>query len=229
LRRPVDEAGLAVVWAPSTRRTSPEVEAIIDLAWRNTQARPGVKLFDGGVCRFESCVPAGSGLVLSVSQTSYRIVVGTNFCNPQLASTHGPEFLANPLGVSAALRSRDGRLVLGRRNHSVAYYPDMLHPFAGSVEVRPRINLFDDVRRELDEEIGLGPQDISSIRFVGIAQDLTLLHPEAIFVVDSTCDAREILARVRNDEHSHARVIDAGGDLREITPIGLAAIDACRG
>lgn len=228
-RRHADESEVVVVRVDSTLKTTPDVQELIEKTWLATLARPGVKLFDGPVCRFEFSRDDGHRLVIALSQTSYRMVVGTNFCNPHLARTHGPEFLANPLGVSAALRSRDGLLVLGRRNHSVAYYPGLLHPFAGSVEVRHHINLFDDVRRELNEEIGFAPGDIASIRFAGIAEDRALLHPEAIFVVDSTRDAREILARVREEEHSEAQIVDVRGRVDAITPIGLACIDACRG
>jgi 8-oxo-dGTP pyrophosphatase MutT (NUDIX family) len=226
LRCRIDEPALETVWVPSTRLTSPDADALIEEAWQATLARPGVKLFDGPVGRFESAELRDGRVRIALSHTSYRIVVGTNFCNPDLVRTLGPSYLANPLGVSAALRSRDGRMVMGRRNQSVAYYPGLLHPFAGSVEVRPVVNLFDDIRRELREEIGFGPSDIASMRFVGIAQDRMLVHPEAIFVVDSTRAADEIIARVHDEEHAGAEAIDPNRVPPDTTPIARAAIEA---
>ena len=50
---------------------------------------------------------------------------------------HGSaDCLANPVGVSPALLSADNFLIMGRRNASVAYYPNRIHPFAGALEPR---------------------------------------------------------------------------------------------
>src|SRR5687767_11839877 len=114
------------------RRIHPEVEQIIDDAWARVTARPGVHLFDGPMCRLESFEATPEALVLSLSPTSYKPFVGTNLQNPHLADSHGRDVMANPVGVSAALETGDGYLVLGRRNASVAYYPQRVHPFAGA-------------------------------------------------------------------------------------------------
>jgi hypothetical protein len=36
--------------------------------------------------------------------------------------------------VSPALLTADGFLMMGRRNASVAYYPNRVHPFAGALD-----------------------------------------------------------------------------------------------
>ena len=59
------------------------------------------------------------------------------------------------LGISVALISRDQRLVMGRRNERVAYYPGRIHPFAGALEPADELDIFAAVRRELQEELGL--------------------------------------------------------------------------
>ncbi len=136
---------------PSSYRSTPEVDALIESAWRDSKARLGDKLFDGPMCRFErfECRtpnaqlqhPARSSLdirhstlILSVSRTSYRIFVGTNMKHPELCDTLGPHVMANTVGVSTTLITADNFLMLGRRSDNVAYYPRMLHPFAGSLE-----------------------------------------------------------------------------------------------
>lgn len=207
----------------------PQVEAAIDRAWTEVNARPGVSLFDGPVCRLESFEASPARLELAVSQTSYRINVGTNFCHPEFDDQFGRAVMANPVGVSAGLISSDFQLIMGRRNGSVAYYPHMLHPFAGSLEVRDSINLFDDVRRELREELRLHAEAIHRIECIGIVEDSRLRHPETIFYVHSNLTARTLQKQVLLDEHGSSHFVPANiHSLREfalradLTPVGAA-------
>src|SRR5207248_1244381 len=100
----------------------PEVERVIDWTWARVAARPGVNLFDGPMCRLESWRAAPDRLELVLSGTSYKPFLGTNLYHPDLADRYGREVLANPVGVSPALQTADGWLMMGRRNTSVAYY-----------------------------------------------------------------------------------------------------------
>ena len=91
------------------------------------------------MCRLErwTVSPDGSRLRLSLSETSYKPFYGTNMSHPELADRFGADVMANPVGVSPALETADGYLLLGRRNSAVAYYPGRLHPFAGCWRARP--------------------------------------------------------------------------------------------
>src|SRR5436305_6078976 len=128
------------------RRIVPEVEQLIDEAWRQATSQPGVNLFDGPMCRLESWSASTERLRLALSETSYKIFLGTNLHHPELADRYGREILANPVGVSPALQTADGWLMMGRRNGSVASYPNRIHPFAGAVEPRDALNVFDAVQ-----------------------------------------------------------------------------------
>jgi len=224
-----------VAWAESGRRIVPEVEAAIEAAWREANARPGVHLFDGPVCRLESYEPNADGtLDLRVSRTSYRLVVGTNFCNPHFADTFGPGVMANPIGVSAGLLSSDGYLLLGRRNDRVAYYPGRVHPFAGSLEVREHVDLFDDVCRELREELNLGDGVIAGIEMVALVEDVALRHPEAMFRVRTTLTRAEVEAGTDREEHDELVAVRATADelaraleSPEFTPAGTGILRLC--
>ena len=229
LRGVWEEHAVRVAVVPSTRRTERQVEAAIDDAWRAAIARPGLQLFDGPVCRLEAFRVQDERLAVDVSATTYRINVGTNFVNPQLADDFGPDVMANPLGVSAGLISADDYLIFGRRNATVAYYPHRLHPFAGSVEVRDEINLFDDCRRELREEIAHRDEWIAHMHLIGLVEDRRLRHPEAIFRVRSTRTRDEIQSAVDPAEHgaSEAWPCNAKGlssllDRVDVTPVGHA-------
>jgi hypothetical protein len=223
------ERHVSVTSAASSRREVAEVEAAIDESWREVNARPGVTLFDGPVCRLEGFNAADDRLELRVSHTSYRINVGTNFCHPEFAARFGRDVMANPVGVSAGLVSSDNFLLMGRRNGSVAYYPHKLHPFAGSLEVRESINLFDDVRRELREEIHLASDAITHIECIGIVEDQKLLHPETLFLVRCSLTAEELKQRVLLEEHGSSEAVKCLPRLLrtfarhdDLTPVGAA-------
>ncbi len=219
---------------PSTRRSNPSVDAAIEAAWAEASSRPGVKLFDGPLCRFEGMRREADTLQLELSRTSYRIVVGTNFAHPEFVDQFGIEVMANPVGVSTVLLTRDGWLMMGRRNASVAYYPNRVHPFAGSLEVETQIDVFANVRRELQEELSLSDPDIASITCLGLAEDLRLRHPETIFVTRTTQTRAQIESQVHADEHHSTWSVIADRDAvrhavdhdLSLTPIAQAVLAA---
>jgi 8-oxo-dGTP pyrophosphatase MutT (NUDIX family) len=184
----------------------------------------------------ESWAVQDGRLGVALSRTTYRLFLGTNMTHPELADRYGPAVLANPVGVSPALETADGYLLMGRRNESVAYYPGRIHPFAGCLEptdgdVGPAApGPFAAVRRELAEELSLGGDDVADVRCTGIVEDTALRQPEMIFRAVSTRTRAEIEARLAREEHHAVVAVRATADgvaplLREplITPVGLAA------
>ena len=88
--------------------------------------------FYAQMCRLERWRASADRLEIDLSPTSYKPFVGTNLAHPELAEQYGGDVMANPVCVSPALLACDGFLVMGRRNASVAYYPNRIHPFAGA-------------------------------------------------------------------------------------------------
>jgi 8-oxo-dGTP pyrophosphatase MutT (NUDIX family) len=216
----------------STRKIVPEVEALIDRAWVSAAARPGVHLFDGPMCRLESLSTAPDVLRLVFSDTSYKPFLGTNLANPQLVDRFGSSVMANPVGASPALITVDGFIMMGRRNASVAYYPDRVHPFSGALEPRDGDDVFATVRRELAEEIRFDADDIAEIVCTGIAEDVALRHPELMFAVTSTRTRERIELQFDRTEHhatwaieARAREVErAVSDDAALTPIARASL-----
>jgi 8-oxo-dGTP pyrophosphatase MutT (NUDIX family) len=210
----------------------PEVERLIDETWARVASQPGVKLFDGPMCRLESWVATPDRLNLVLSETSYKPFVGTNLHHPELADRYGTAILANPVGVSPALETADGWLMMGRRNASVAYYPNQVHPFAGALEPRDVMDPFGAVRRELAEELGFIDADIAEIRCTGIAEDRSIRQPELIFRVRSTRTKEQVEATLDRTEHHASWAIRASRDaiaavledISGLTPVALAAL-----
>jgi hypothetical protein len=219
-------------WTSSTRAIVPEVEQLVERTWSRAVTQPGIHLFDGPLCRLESWRATGEGLHLVLSTTSYKAFFGTNLHNPHLADHYDSAILANPVGVSASLVTSDGFLMFGRRNASVAYYPHKLHPFAGAVEPREDLDVFDEVRRELREELSLDPHELADIRCTGFVEDAALRQPELIFAVRSTRPRGEIERQVDQKEHGGSWSIPATRDgveralsnTEDFTPVAIASL-----
>lgn len=220
-----------VVWVPSGRRIVPEVEALIEEAWARATARPGVHLFDGPMCRLEEWEVTSNGrLRLALSETTYKPFFGTNMTHPDLADRVGPEVMGNPVGVSPALETADGFLMLGRRNQSVAYYPGRVHPFAGALEPGDNGDLFQAVRRELREELSLdGVTD--GVRCTGIGEDRALRQTEFIFRARANVTRAEVERRLDAAEHRGTWSVAAtpgavAAAVREpmLTPVAVASL-----
>jgi 8-oxo-dGTP pyrophosphatase MutT (NUDIX family) len=215
----------------SSWRAPADVETLIDAAWAAALARPGVHLFDGPMCRLESWSASPDRLALTLSHTTYKRVLGTNLTHPHLADRHGREILANPVGVSPALLTADGHLMMGRRNGSVAYYPHRIHPFAGALDPADT-DPFAAVRRELHEELSLANTDISDVRCTGIAEDLSIRQPELIFLATTTRTRAQIESALDPTEHHDTwstpatphTVAAALADPTDFTPVATASL-----
>jgi len=214
-------------WVDRPRPRPVEIENEIERAWRQARSRRGVKLFDGPMCRLE-CYRAGKTLELELSRTSYKIFWGTNLTHADLADRYGPEALANPVGLSCALESSDGYLMLGRRNASLAYYPLRVHPFAGTLEPADPLDVFAGAERELAEELAFTPGDIAGILCIGMIEDLSLRQPELIFSVRSTRSRMQIEQTLDAAEHDACVAIESRPDKLEaalndpeLTPVAL--------
>jgi hypothetical protein len=210
----------------------PEVEVLIDQAWREASKRPGIHLFDGPMCRLESFDARESSLQLALSRTSYKPFMGTNLNNPRLADKYGLEILANPVGLSALLMSSDGFAMLGRRNEHVAYYPGHVHPFSGALEPHDPLDVFDEIRRELSEELSLYDADIEQIVCTGFAMDMSIRQPEMIFFARAAQTKARIESQLNTEEHRGIWTCAATREGLErglasdekFTPVGVAAL-----
>jgi 8-oxo-dGTP pyrophosphatase MutT (NUDIX family) len=151
--------------------------------------------------------------------------------HPEFADEFGPDVMANPVGVSPALQTSDGFLMLGQRNVSMAYYPGRIHPFAGCMEPSDA-DIFTAVRRELAEELSFTPQDIADIQLTGIVEDTNLRQPELIFSVTSILTRQQIEARLDRVEHLGIWAIPATAENvkstifknDQLTPVAIAAL-----
>jgi 8-oxo-dGTP pyrophosphatase MutT (NUDIX family) len=220
------------VFEPNSRTRIPAVEAAIEAAWITAKARPGALLFDGPMCRLQSWSADAESLTLHLADCGYKPFFGTNISHPEFAGRYGPGVMANPVGVSPAVETSDGHLIMGRRNDSVAYYPGRIHPFAGCLEPGDP-DVFAAVIRELSEELALNPGDIRDLRCTGVVSELNLKQTELIFAAAVSATRTELISRLDGAEHAAAWSVPAtAADVAAVvnspdallTPVAVSAL-----
>ena len=234
---------VTVTWTDQRRQCNDELGRLIDQAWEVAlwQARKaGQNLFDGPMCRLISYIAGDSRFEMTLGPVSYKEFVGTNQTQAYVRYLHGPEVLADPLGVSAAIISADGFLLLGRRSTHVMQYPERIHPVGGTVEPRPDDGVpdpFSSMLEEFVEETGIGADAVEEITLLGLVRDKNTVQPELIFDVKVNVDAAAIrqaaLTAVDAEEHTElvpvrdhpaAVVTFLQQSFSELTPVGLATL-----
>jgi 8-oxo-dGTP pyrophosphatase MutT (NUDIX family) len=223
-------AAVQIQIVPSSWKAPSSVVQQIDAEWDRV-ARTGITLFDGPMCRLERFHASPAALTLALSETTYRIFVGTHLYHADLADVYGPSILANSIGVSVLVRTADGWLLLGRRNESVVYYAGRLHPFAGALEPSDESNPFVAARRELHEEAGLVESDITALRCVALVEDHQLRQSELIMRADTRLSRTQVETQLGREEHHDLVAIEAADQpLRAalhtptLTPVALGGL-----
>lgn len=184
------------------RRPLPGGDKAITAIWESRlRAQPW--LFDAPKFRLHSAtlVPTGSPgpqLLLHLGLTSYRDFLGTNWASSaawlrqQGATDWGDKqaYLADPLGVGAALATADGFLVFLRRSGQVAEAPGLVDVPGGHPEPKALCpgdsplhkdlpgelvvhELFSSVLQEICDEVNLPLLTLSRPLLLGIARNET--------------------------------------------------------
>jgi 8-oxo-dGTP pyrophosphatase MutT (NUDIX family) len=231
-------------WRDSPRPTTPAIEAAIAGTWELERARAKLEdriLFNGKLARLLEAKTRPSSLHLELGWTCYRDFVGTNVRNAAIVLREEPAGLANPLGISVTVITRDGFMVYGRRSQRVAVHAGYMHMFGGMLEEEDRrpdgaYAVFGSALRELNEELGLRREEVSSIFISGLVRDRSLLQPELLFEVTTDLSRRDLVDRfspqLANNEHTGIEFIEDDPEAivpsllrtESIAPVAQAAI-----
>lgn len=211
----------AVRWSNRRRASNEQIDRLIDQTWAQELAsaeKTGKMLFDGKLCRLIRWSSSQDGMSLTLGPVTFREFIGTNANHPELHYRHGPEVLANPLGVSAAIVSADGFILLGRRSDRVAVYPGRIHPIGGIMDYddgQPAVpDPFEVMLREVGEETGLPRDAVRGVLCLGMVRDKLTLQPELVFEVSAARDVPEILASTADaaDAVEHSELLHVGNN-----------------
>src|SRR5262249_48418209 len=155
------------------RKRDPELERRIDEAWERRLAESvSGTLWDSPVARLVAHGALPDRLALYVGATTFREFVGTNLESADLHESLGDAYFANPLGVSAAIVSRDGAVLLAKRSETVVEARGQWDFPGGTMELAEGASPdpFAAMRDELREEIGLGPEDLEEVTCVALVE-----------------------------------------------------------
>ncbi|KAM5247031.1 uridine diphosphate glucose pyrophosphatase NUDT22 isoform 1-T1 [Ctenodactylus gundi] len=204
------------------RRPLPGGDKSITAIWE-TRLQTQPWLFDASKFRLHSATLApigspGPRLLLHLGLTSYRDFLGTNWASSaswlqqQGAADWGDKqaYLADPLGVGAALATADNFFVFLRRSQQVAEAPGLVdvpggHPepqalcpgdspqhkdLPGELVVR---ELFSSVLQEICDEVNLPLITLSQPMMLGIARNKTSAgRPSAEFYVQCSLTSEKV-------------------------------------
>lgn len=240
---PFAATSLTQTWTARRRETTAAIEERIARTWETQSALAeldGRRLYNGDLVRMTRAGVRGDALHLELGPTCYRDFLGTNLYAAQITRQLGPEFLADALGISATVVTRDGFLAYGRRNHSVAFHAGFLHTFGGLVEKSDLragdiCDIVGAIHRELDEELHLSANDLRDTVVTGLVRDRTILQPELLFDVATNLSRRELVDRfntiVEGQEHAAIEFVADEPDsivpfLRKTAPVAPIAAAA---
>jgi 8-oxo-dGTP pyrophosphatase MutT (NUDIX family) len=234
---------LRIAPTATRRQSNQEIENIIEQTWIaeiDCARRSGKRLYNGSLYRLGSFACASGELSLELAPVSFKEFLGTNLTHAYLRYIHGPEVLADALGVSACLRARDGFLLMGRRSQRVFYHAGRIHPIGGVVEAGKSsgeiTHPFEAVIAELLEETNLSAEAITEISCLGLVRDKHIVQPELIFDVVADADVKAIRRACPpggEEEHSEllflrdhpaAVVAFMEQNYGDLTPVGLATL-----
>ena len=233
---------VAVKWSDNRRHSNDELERLIDQAWKTAtgQARKaGQNLFNGDLCRLIEYSADCESLNLTLGKVNYKEFVGTNQTQAYVRYLHGPEVLANPLGVSGALVTHDDFILMGRRSDRVVQYAGRIHPIGGIVEPDDSSisDPFQTMLNELHEETTIPSRKVRKMTLLGLVRDKYTVQPELIFDLELDVDAGEVLRGAAGavDAEEHTEIVPLRDhpasvvtfiqqNYSELTPIGLATL-----
>jgi 8-oxo-dGTP pyrophosphatase MutT (NUDIX family) len=233
-----------VHWSESRRHSNEQVDRQIEHTWQEQLAlaqAKGQRLYDGRLCRLVDCGVTDHALNLTLGQVSYKEFVGTNLTHPALRYAHGPEVLADPAGVSAAVVTGDNYVLLAKRSQQVYVHPGRWHPIGGIMEPGNEPGAvpcpFRALRKEMEEELGLPGESILHSVCLGVVRDKATVQPELIFDVRVGQHAESIVASqaaaqdagecenlVSVRDHPGAVVTFLEKHYAELTPVALATL-----
>lgn len=232
-----------IQWLPAPDRTCGKLDGQVEEIWSREvekAAHEQRNLYNGPLCRLLEFQADQKQLLLTLGPTNFKHFLGTNLTQAPMRYVHGPEVLANPLGVAAAVITDDHFLLMGRRSNSVQFYPQRVHPVSGMVEP-PADGRFPDpfaaMLHELHGEVGITAEMVAAITCMGLVRDKSIVQPELVFDIKLKVDAqtiREVSSRAA-DAHEHQElilVLDFPAsvimfiekNLELLTPVGLSTL-----
>jgi 8-oxo-dGTP pyrophosphatase MutT (NUDIX family) len=240
---PFGREQLRLVWRDEARPPHAGLDALVAETWAgylDESRRKGFLLYNGQAVRHLRHELADGTLTIEAGPTDFAQFIATNYLNPHRAEEFGWDLYSNPIGVSAVVVTADGWILYGRRNERVACHPGHVQAFGGSLEADERradgtFDAFTCILRELDEEAGVRPADVTELVCLGLIHDRVIRQPELVFDTRIRQDRAEMAGRLRHDDpgQEHAEIVLCRDEpeaivpfIRQMTPMSPVAVGA---
>jgi 8-oxo-dGTP pyrophosphatase MutT (NUDIX family) len=133
-------------------------------------------------------------LVLDTSTTDYAAHLLTNVEHPEWRESRGDAVMADALGVSGLLVTADRRIVIGRRSGRTHEAVGAFH-VAPSGHPHPPQTVAQAFHAELEEELGVRPQNVRRSRLTGLIRARPSGKPELTARLDVDLEAELVVER----------------------------------
>ena len=179
-----------------------DIEEFVETKWqRELELNP--RLYAGAILSPAAVDVSDDGIEIVCGLSDYRQFMGTTW--PEVPR----EFRRRALGQLAVTITSDDRLVVGIRSRDIDW--GGLRSTIPGGRVQPDEGTPEEaILLELREEAGIGPNEIDSLRCVGVLEDLTWgrQNYEIIYLAHVACPAGELVERAAAAEHSfeHDRI-----------------------
>lgn len=218
----------------------PWLEREIERVWQSAVDEAGRHnrlLFPGPLCRLHRFAVTQGRLRLHAGLTDYREYLGTNRNLAALRESFGEEVtascLSNPLAVCTVVGTGDNALLVARRSFRTMEHSGFWHVVGGHVEPGPSVNVFDAVRKELGEELGVSSEEIAEMVCLGLSRSAETLKPELLFFSRLLPTWEHLCSRPNDGEIDNHRLIPdsrehlrhfLAGEQGRVVPIGEACL-----
>lgn len=193
-----------------------EEKLIVDQIWKDEIKKAGknkVKLFDSCLLNLVSST-YDQKLKIKTRPTSYKYyVVGLKSKNNLLKKKLIENF---PFSISALIQTSDEKLVLAKRSDKTYMDKGTIHLIpAGHPEInKPKIDLFEEILKEAEEECGIIVKDITDFHLLGIVKTLYPFKPEVIFHLRLGLSLKEFERKISfaKDSWEHKKLLFIDSD-----------------
>ncbi len=191
---------ISIIFENNTRKTNNRIEKVIEQCWQDAhKGRISIglaPLWQSIIYRLNS-FKVSEQLHLSLGETTFKELQGTNATNWILGDIYGKDFLANGIIVQGIVFTKDGKLILGKRNNRVKEGFETWAIFGGSlnkdeIEVNTSQDIFEMIKRELYEEIGINDTDIIALRLRALFEDWKS-YPVLLFTAQLDLTENEVM------------------------------------
>jgi hypothetical protein len=209
------ESKLKIVYTNNTLSYDEKTSALIDGHWKQELKVANEKnklLFNGPIYRLENYKMSHDQLIVYVSETNFKQLMGTNFYHPELAEKYGKSYLSNALALSTFLETGDENFIFVKRSSKVYFGEGLWHLFAGQFSIEKNethtLTVFEVLYKELLEEGALTNGDIENCVCLGLLRNAVHFKPELVFYTKTSLSAKEVTEKIRtaHDGYEHEEV-----------------------